>query len=473
MNLAVPRARPLASKAPGARRRVIIIAPHFPPSNLAGVHRSRLLAMHLPEFGWEPIILTVHHDFYEEKLDWHLAELVPPALRVERVRALRTRPIRLVGDIGIRGFIPLVLKTLELIDREQPDFLLITVPSFFAAPIGRIVHALRGIPYGIDYIDPWVHVWPGSERLSKHWVVRKLGEILEPIAVRRAALISGVAAGYFEGVLRRNPHLRQTAVTAAMPYGGEEADHLRADELGLEPYLFKDQQAGFRMLYAGAMLPRAYEPLEGVFRAIAAHRDAFADVRIHFVGTGKSPDDHDGYNVRPVAERYGLWDSVVTEHPARIPYLDVLTHLKSADAAFVLGSTEPHYTPSKVYQAVLSQKPVLAVLHSESTAAEVIRSTGAGRVLAFDGANELDLIDKAFVPVFSEFRRYATDFDPRHVDRDAFDDYSARSSARELSAALNLAVRDDGSVRTSPRSADGLDAITTNHAGDAAGVSRP
>ena len=48
--------------------RVALVTGHFPPSNLAGVHRSRLWATHLPEFGWEPIVVTAHPDYYEEKL---------------------------------------------------------------------------------------------------------------------------------------------------------------------------------------------------------------------------------------------------------------------------------------------------------------------------------------------------------------------------------------------------------------------
>src|SRR5207248_920768 len=87
------------------RRRVIIVAPHFPPSNLASVHRSRLLAHHLREFGWEPIIVTVAPGYYEEDLDWELTKLLSSDLRVERVSALPTRPIRFVGDVGIRGFV--------------------------------------------------------------------------------------------------------------------------------------------------------------------------------------------------------------------------------------------------------------------------------------------------------------------------------------------------------------------------------
>ena len=53
-------------------KKILIIYPHFPPSNLAGVHRPRLFANHLKSFGWEPVILTVHEKYYEEELDWNL-----------------------------------------------------------------------------------------------------------------------------------------------------------------------------------------------------------------------------------------------------------------------------------------------------------------------------------------------------------------------------------------------------------------
>ena len=59
-------------------RRVVIVAPHFPPSNLAGVHRSRLFAAHLAEFGYEPIVLSVVPKIYEEPLDRELERLVAP-----------------------------------------------------------------------------------------------------------------------------------------------------------------------------------------------------------------------------------------------------------------------------------------------------------------------------------------------------------------------------------------------------------
>ena len=85
-------------------KRVALVAAHFPPSNLAAVHRARLWAQHLHEFGWQPTIVTTHWLYYEEILDWELCELVDPDLEIIRTAALPTKPVRVVGDIGVRAF---------------------------------------------------------------------------------------------------------------------------------------------------------------------------------------------------------------------------------------------------------------------------------------------------------------------------------------------------------------------------------
>jgi hypothetical protein len=164
-------------------------------------------------------------------------------------------------------------------------------------------------------------------------------------------------------------------------------------------------------------------------------------LEIHFIGTGKTTNDPEGYNIRPLAEKYGLWGTVIFEHPRRIPYLDVLVHLEAADGVFILGSTEPHYTPSKVYQGVLSGKPILAVLHRESTAVMVIRSANTGVVLEFDGETGLGSIENEFLPVFREFRNFMKHFDVRRVNTTAFDRYSAKNVTAVLAGLLEKCMQ--------------------------------
>ncbi|MDB5200754.1 MAG: hypothetical protein JWQ27_163 [Ferruginibacter sp.] len=421
-------------------KKILIIYPHFPPSNLAGVHRARLFAQHLPAFGWEPTVLTVDEKYYEEALDWNLHKLLPATLRIEKVAAYAVTKPRLAGDIGLRAFFQLYKKAKSLIRSEGFDFLYIPIPSFYMALLGRKLHAATGIRYGIDYIDPWVHQFPGSERtFSRHWFSTKLAAFLEPIAIKKASLITGVAEGYYKDVLTRNPQLQQV-ITGAMPYGGEKADHEQLVNLDLKPYLFPAISGKFRLVYAGAFLPKAIGPLEAMFKAISAHKIGFRQIEFHFIGTGKTPDDPTGFNIRELAMRYGLWEDIVYEYPKRIPYLDVLMHLSVADAVFILGSTEPHYTPSKVYQGVLSAKPIFAILHQESTAVEILTTSRAGEVLSFNGTSDLAAIERNFVESFFEFKLMAQRFNPGQVDQQLFDKYSAYNVTGQLAGLLDKAV---------------------------------
>ena len=421
--------------------KILILYPHFPPSNLAGVHRTRLFAQHLPSFGWEPIILTVHEKYYEEALDHNLEKLLPPTLRIEKVKAFRITKPRLIGDIGLRAFFQLYKKAKQLIQSEKIDFLYIPVPSFYCALLGRWLHYSTQIKYGIDYIDPWVHYFPGSDTLfSRHWVSTKIAGFLEPVALKKACLITGVAEGYYRAVLQRNPHLKTQAVCGAMPYGGEQADHDLLKQLNLKPYLFKKKTNKIQLVYAGAMLPKAYGPLEAIFKSIQSQPEIFEQVELHFIGTGKTTNDPAGFNIKPLAEKYGLWQTVVYEYPRRIPYLDVLVHLQYADGIFILGSTEPHYTPSKSYQGVLAGKPILAVLHKESTAVKVLKGSGAGIVLDFDGEADLATIETGFNTVWENYLKFLKHFDLSQINKELFEIYSARSVTGELVKLLNAVI---------------------------------
>jgi len=405
------------------------------------VHRSRLFAQHLPEFGWIPIILTVDERYYEETLDDNLVKLLPPELRIEKVKAFKTTKPRMIGDIGLRAFFQLYRKAKKIINKEEVKFLYIPIPSFYSALLGRLLRITTNIKYGIDYIDPWVHHFPGSEvKFSRHWWSSKLSAILEPIAIKKASLITGVAEGYYEGVKNRNPSLINTAVFGSMPYGGEILDHFAIKTLKISPYLFKKETNKIKLVYAGALLPKAFLPMETLFRVIQNNLDLFKHIEIHFIGTGKTPNDINGYNVKALAEKYGIWNTIIYEYPSRIPYLDVLSHLEAADGVFILGSTEPHYTPSKVYQAVLAQKPVLALLHQSSTAVRVILDSKAGIVLPFDGKNYREKIQEEFPAKFQEYIELVKVFDPSSVIMGNFDQNSAKEVTRQLVVLLEKSL---------------------------------
>jgi hypothetical protein len=136
--------------------------------------------MHLKKFGWRVCVLSVDPRYYEEPLDPELEQLVPGHLEIVRTRALPTRPIRVIGDLGIRSLWWHYRELGRLIKQQGVDLVYIPIPPNFSAVLGPLVRRRYGVPFAIDYIDPWVHPWPGCEiPLSRAWWAFRLGQLLE------------------------------------------------------------------------------------------------------------------------------------------------------------------------------------------------------------------------------------------------------------------------------------------------------
>lgn len=424
-----------------APRRIALVSGHFVPSNLVGAQRARLWSRYLPEFGWEPIVVTADPRQYEEKPDPDLEHLVAKDLRVIHAPTWSTGPVRLVGDVGIRSFAGCYRVLAGLAGRSEIDFVLVTIPSNFLAPVGRLIHRRFGLPYGIDYQDPWVNPFPGSDvRFSRAWASYTLAGVLEPWSVRDAALITGMAPGYVAGMLERNPEVARRARLAYMPMGTAPEDYELVRALHKKPFLFDPADGRFHMTYAGALLPAGIVVLDSFLAGLAALRRASpgqaSRLKVHFVGTGSSPDDPNGHRVLPRARQAGVED-MVDEHPNRIGYVDALNHLECSSAVLVLGSTEPHYTPSKVFQGLLSRRPLFAMLHEASTAVALVRSSHAGRAMTLTEG-----LLPAADAVAAELSLLMDDssYDADGVDRSGFSAFTARESTRLLAEALDSVV---------------------------------
>jgi hypothetical protein len=420
------------------KKHVVIVSPQFPPSNLTAGHRSRYFATHLGKFDWKVTVLSVDPLYYEEKLDHELERLLPPGLEIIRTKAFPTKPVRIIGDVGIRAFWWHYLMLCRLAKTHRPDLIYIPIPPNFSSLLGAFLYKRFKIPYAIDYIDPWVHAWPGCEKVfSKAWLSYRLGQIFERIALKDVSLITAVAPRYYEGALQRYPWL-DASRCLAMPYGAEESDFQYLNEHPRDPYLFDPHDGYAHFCYAGAMLPKAYSTLEALFQGVHVLREKDPHIgnrlRLHFIGTGSDLNDPCSFTVLSRAKAYDLADAVI-EHPARIPFLDALNHLKHAHAVLILGSSESHYSPSKIFQAVLSRRPVIALLHAKSTAVGILKESNAGAVVTFDEKERVrmrvDGIAEALYDVMTN--RYS----PEQIDWERFRKYSSERMAGELARAFD------------------------------------
>jgi hypothetical protein len=425
-------------------RRVLMISPHFPPDSSAGTHRVRLLAPYLREFGWEPTVVSVDPEAYEGRLDPDLAALVPDTLRVVRVPAWRPGLTRRFGfgDLGLRSMTSLRHACDRLLGDEPHHALFITIYPTYPALLGPGLKRRHHLPFVLDYQDPWVSAWgrdvgpgPNGKPDWKSRLTRGLAASLEPGVVRAADALTAVSARTFEDVLERTPGARPRAC-AAIPIGFDEHD---LDALNRRPRpnrWFDEHDGRVHICYVGTVLPKSGEVLDVVLRALALLRaqspSTYARLRVHFIGTSNQREATD-LRVLPRAAVLDV-DDAVTEAPARIDYLDALNVQARAHAVLLVGSTEPHYTPSKVFPALLARRPIVALYHAASSVVEVMRHAGAdGRLITFDEerpiGSRVEDVARALEAIVS---RAPVSAEP--ASRDRLTSWSARTLAQQLAA---------------------------------------
>jgi hypothetical protein len=415
---------------------ILLISSHYPPSNLTATHRVRMFAKHLPMFGWNPIVLTVDEKFYEEKPDLDLTELIPHDQHIERVDAYKLTKPRVVGDVGLRAFFQLKRRAIEIISKQKIDFVYIFIPSFYLSLLGPLLHRRFGIKFGIDYIDPWVHFFPGSEKkLSRHWWSTFFSKILEPIAVKHVSLITGVSECYYLPVLERNSSLYGKVVTAAIPYGWDN-DDLRLDSIiDREKLLFNKNQK-IKLVYPGAFLPQSKRFLESFFNVISTNRELFNGVEFYFIGTGKIVDSALTSPIKEIAEKYQIFGEVIFEFPQRVSYLNTLFHIAKADGLFILGSNEEHYTPSKLFNAFVTRKPIYAILHHNSSGKKIIETSGWGIVTHSHNQESVSKFEENILEDFKSWIAIFKGAEWKFNDKIA-NEYSIVNLTSKLSDSLN------------------------------------
>jgi glycosyl transferase family 4 len=420
----------------GNGKRVVLVAPEFPPSNTAGAHRPRLFAKHLGEFGWTPTVLTIRRDQIEGPLDPMLEELVSPDLDIRRTGALPVRPVRIIGDIGIRSLANHAVAVTGIARRHEVDAVVLFGPPWFSFLLGPWVRRAFRVPYVIDYIDPWMSDWTASHPFpTKGWLYHHLAAAIEPTIVRSAAHVTAVSPGILAELQVRYPWLASDRVSA-MPYGAEPDDLVQSEHLGLLAPDFSPGDGAINICFTGAIQPKGGEMLRAVLNAARSWREenvaSGRRARLHFYGTSNLTWGHDRHAVLPIARELGVAD-MVSEMPERIPYLRAMAVLRTCDIVLVMGSTAQSYDASKLYPAIVSGRPILALCHEQSSIRRVMDETGAGVSVTFsevgDVQDRVPDIRRAFDTLASR--------PARRPDPAIFERFTARASTAALAGILD------------------------------------
>ncbi|MFN9709930.1 MAG: hypothetical protein ACK55K_00800 [Bacteroidota bacterium] len=419
-------------------KKLLIIYPNWLPSNAVGVQRVRLIVNFLHEYGWTPELVTVHSDYYEEEVSEDLKLLVDSSFKVHFVSAQPPkRHLRFYGDITLRAWHPLKQKSLELLKSGNFDAFWVPIPPFYTAVMARQLFDKIKVPYGIDYIDPWVHEFPGNKKwdLVRAKLSTWIAKLLEPYAVKNISFLTGVAEAYFIDVINRNRHLLNVP-KVSMPYGFNPNDYqIKVNA----PSFFGNskQSVSDTYVYAGAFLPKSHDFIQILFKCLSILlQEKYINDTTHFlfVGTGSSKLK----SINEYARDAGI-SHIVTEIKERISYLEVIKCLSLAKGVLAIGSTESHYTASKIFQSILSNKPVFPVFHKESSVVEILQKARANQYLVqYDASIDSFKFEEILMNQLKSYLLLQQGWEP---DLSALNEYSAKASAKLLASILDVVVR--------------------------------
>ena len=199
------------------RKKVLVITYYWPPAGGPGVQRVLKFVKYLPEFGWEPIILTVKNGEYPA-LDQSLKGDIPKSLKVYQTKTIEffslfkffarkkkdskidtfildkksisfkqrvfkwIRANLFIPDARIGWYSFAIRKAKKIITEEGIDLILSSSPPATVQVIATKLKKNTGIKWIADLRDPWVDAFWESQikriSFSQKWIETQEKEAL-------------------------------------------------------------------------------------------------------------------------------------------------------------------------------------------------------------------------------------------------------------------------------------------------------
>lgn len=414
-------------------KKLFIVAPHFPPSSLPPAQRVRMLARHLPNIGIKLTFFTTYSKYREEKEDAWMVELAGNDYNLIKVKSFNQKVTRKfgIGDLGLRMLPFLFFSLLKACRKEKPDFILYPVPPWYILTIAPWIKKLTGIPYAIDFIDPWVEGGELPKTASrKRKISQGLALKLEHYVTKHASVIYAVSKGINEQLLQRHPDLKNIPMYA-VPYGADPTDF---SSIAVQ----KQERTDCLIRYIGAVWDDAYPVLEALFKGFSKINK---DVKIEFIGTGYAGEGLAKPQLNDFIKKHDLQNRV-TEEPLRVPYKKAVELTKESDFLLLFGGMQAYYAASKLFGLIVSKKPFFALLHRDSFPALFLKDLGYPYLVQYS-EKENDLPINHIEEIKETLEKLKNNFDsfkPIDIEDERIQKHTAEGMSKTFLSAMKKEV---------------------------------
>lgn len=412
-------------------KKVLFIAYNFPPQGGVGVQRSLKFVKNLPQFGWQPTVVTTSETAAAAE-DYTLLKDIPPQTPVIRIpsyniqRPIKQAPFplnRLAVLLNILLQVPdtavfWARKTYHFLQtylqQNQFDLLYTTSGPYSTHLLGYwLKKAYPTLPWVADFRDPWSQnketpYPPGYQRLNL-WLERQVLHTADCII-----------------------HVTQTWLNETHALAPTSTAKFRViangyDEDIIEPFPQPENQR-FTILYTGGF-GRERDPdpfLDAVHQLLQQRRIPAEKLRLIFIGSDvltRIP------NEEPF-ERHGFMSQ------------EELTHYRQqADALLMFLKLTPRNKgchTGKLMEYIALNRPILAIVPEGGEAAQLIDETSTGISVGDNPAQIAGKLEKMYQQWLHKTAQWSPNWD-------MIKQYSRRNLTQKLAAEFNTLLEEKNS----------------------------
>ncbi len=430
-------------------KKLLIITYYWPPGGGGGVQRWLKFVKYLRSFGWEPVVFTPENPEVPV-LDHSLLEEVPEGVEIikNRIREPYAVYKKLTGkkkeqkiqtaflsegkhkrslveefSVWVRGnlFIPdarrfwikpSVKMLTGYIRENRPDAIATTGPPHSTHLIGLGLKRKTGLPWLADFRDPWTNIDYYRELKLSKWADRKHHQ-LERLVLEQADAVTVVSPG-----MEKEFNAIVPGEYSVIPNGFDSED--RPPEPKKHP-----SDGKFSLAHIGS-LTKTRNP-GNLWKALhqLVEEDAGFAADLEIRNTGKMD-----FSAMESLKKHGL--EKYLRRTDYLPHSQVVLEQGRASLLLLLINNTPNarlILTGKIFEYLVSGRPVVCIGPPDGDAAEVIRRSGCGKVYGF---TEVEKLKADLLSFYRRFKKGDLKADCKNVEQ-----FDRKNLTGDLAAVLD------------------------------------